>query len=338
MPKRQVRTVAKGLKLDDPNELLAVLVAAGLAKEGAKDTAQVDEAQAQAAWEASIAVGPSGDSSVQPTVEVTANDLVEEFRSTSLKDFTTAYLAEVAPDLPRIKRKGEMVVPKTTAIPPERLASLRELLVWLSACQQVVDEDIENLNSWTAPSAEDLLRMLYSGLDQISYTGICGHEVEQSIANYTERYDSMMEGNSRLSVLLRLCSKCRADRVSLLQLGPGAANFESICDFCDGPTFAGRDPAASFAQSRGDIWENFISQIFPVYFLPTRLGPRHPMRHYRHVAIMAKARGDFESWEKLFRAEIASIVSAHPEMGAELKAGMNKTIHDKRVDLGLEEA
>src|SRR6476659_5449031 len=103
----------------------------------------------------------------------------------------------------------------------------------------------------------------------------------------------------------------------------------SICTFCAEPTFAGKDPAASFAQSRGDIWENLISGIITVYFLPSRLSTNHTMRHPKHKAMLAAAGASFDAWEHAYRAEIALLVSTHPDMGDSLKAAMEKDIHAK---------
>ena len=358
MPKkRQVRTVAKSLGVDS-SALIPALVAEDLVKADAKETAQVDEAAARECWErfqqaaaannadgaadtqlpnnqppgdqaqadaGSPAEGEQSGSSAAPIV--TAQDLVDEFVGKGLNILTLGRLAEIAPYL---KRRG--AISPDCEIRPETSEKLRKLLLALTVVHVQLEKDKLALVEWQMP---DIDALLAQG-QLFTYLGICGHEVLLPKEEYKKRYEFWKENNDQLTVLPRLCDACRRTRVVILVMIPDTANAESVCTFCLHSTFGGDNPAEALVDSRGEIWENLISDVLDIWFLPERLGTDHGARHRLHVRLLAQRGREFDTWEERYRLEISALVSKHPDKGEKLKQQMPKVIRKERIKLGLE--
>lgn len=316
---KQIKTLAREWS-KDADVLLAELKQANLVPSDATIRKVVEEDEMKEGLARAAEVKTDG----RPTVA----DLISEFKEKGLSDLSVARLDLV---LPQLKGKSP-TLKESKRLNEAQLELAHAMLTPLTAIARFLLKDTTALEGWKPPSAAQLTT---EGA-LFTYTGICGHEVQMSRGLLDHRFRFWNEGDSRQSIALRLCSKCRTARVNVMARLPGVATSDSVCSFCQGTIFSGEDKALSLMASRGDIWENLISGMLNVYRLPGRLTPLHGPDHPTHKEIQRRNRKKFEEWVATFRAEIASVVSAHPERGAEIHRRMEATIQSKLTELGLE--
>lgn len=320
MAKTTVNKLAADLGVS-PEQLLPVLAEAKLVRPGASETSYVSDREAAVeAWQ------HRGNGGNESPTEGSVAALIQEYQDQGLTELNVTNLDIVAPELKGDRKKLSLFTPLGA-----NEDKTREMLNTLTAVARLLERDRSGLENWAGPSAE----YMASGADPLVYPGICGHTVEMTRRVYQMRTRNWEQGNAKTSPLLRLCADCRARRISLLTLIPGSANSMSVCTFCEQPTFGGEDKAASLAMSRGDLWENLISGVFPLYMLPERLGTDHRASHSEHIKLMAVRGQTFDDWMRVYREQVHLKVSQSPEMGRELKEGMERTIKAKRIELGL---
>lgn len=194
----------------------------------------------------------------------------------------------------------------------------------LMAVKEMLDTDTVALTQWAVPEADEL-----AGMEFFSYVGICGHSTQISKRMMLDRMDSK---NNKVAPFFRLCADCRAMRVALLNMVPGAAKADSVCAVCGDPTF--NTGANGLALSRADLWENLLSDVMGVINLPLRLRKEHFTSNGKHKALV-RNRQEFEMWKNTYMIQVGLAISAHPNLGAELKASMEGTIEAKRLELSL---
>lgn len=194
----------------------------------------------------------------------------------------------------------------------------------LAAVEYRLGEDRLMLEKWEVPNAASLI-----GQELYTYDGICGHETQISRRMVLERLSNQ---NSKVPPFFRLCAECRAERTALLNLVPLAAQADSVCKTCGDPTFT--TGANGLAKSRADLWENILSGVMDVLNLPLRLRPEHLDSSGRHQALV-RSREQFEAWVDEYTINVSLAISAHPHMGAELKARMQQEIDAKRAELNI---
>lgn len=194
----------------------------------------------------------------------------------------------------------------------------------LEAVAYRLSEDRLMLDKWEVPNAASLI-----GQETYTYVGICGHQTQISRRMVIER---LANQNSKVPPFFRLCAECRAERTALLNLTPLAAQADSVCKTCGDPAFT--TGANGLAKSRADLWENLLSGVMDALNLPLRLRPEHLDSSGRHQALV-RSREQFEAWVEEYTINVSLAISAHPEMGAELKARMAQEIDSKRVELNI---
>lgn len=194
----------------------------------------------------------------------------------------------------------------------------------LGAVAYQLEQDRLMLDKWEIPNAASMI-----GQETYTYVGICGHTTEISRRMVVDR---LANQNSKVPPFFRLCAECRAVRTALLNLVPLAAQADSVCKTCGDRTF--NTGANGLAKSRADLWENLLSGVMDVLNLPLRLRPEHLDSSGRHQALV-RNRGQFEAWEEEYTINVSIAISAHPDMGAELKARMHQEIDAKRVELNI---
>jgi hypothetical protein len=202
-----------------------------------------------------------------------------------------------------------------------RLANTLDVLVGIG---ELLRGDKAMLAAWDPPNAKDLV-----GQEIYTYIGICGHQTEISRRMVLDRLSNT---NSKVPPFFRLCAECRAIRTAVLNQIPGSAKGDSICSVCQEPTF---DTGANgLAKSRADIWENILSGVMSPLNLPLRLRPEHLDSSGKHQALV-RNQEQFDRWREEYIANVGLAISAHPELGIELKARMEGEIEAKRLELKL---
>jgi len=194
----------------------------------------------------------------------------------------------------------------------------------LGAVTYQLEEDRRLLDKWEIPNAASMI-----GQETYTYEGVCGHQTQISRRMVVDR---LANQNSKVPPFFRLCAECRAERTALLNLVPLAAQADSVCKTCGDRTF--NTGANGLAKSRADLWENLLSGVMDVLNLPLRLRPEHLDSSGRHQTLV-RNREQFEAWVEEYTINVSLAISAHPDMGAELKARMHQEIDAKRVELNI---
>jgi hypothetical protein len=254
-------------------------------------------------------------------------DLITHYKQQGLNRLTVAMLDEWYPEI-----KGKS---KTTRgyfrLSGEELALIRGDLEWGVAANMLRLQDQQAIKDWETPDPASIELIKHPDFTQAvyQYTGACGHLVQMLPRLLSERLENP---NSKVSPLYRLCAECSAVRTSLLRQPRFAAKPDSECEVCHNPMFT--RGAVGFEESRRDLWENVLSNVMGVLNLYKRLRPRHPDNHPEHLRLVRSA-DEFETWLERYKLEVGFAIGKHPEMGAELKAGMEDVIAKKAADLGI---